>query len=102
VLAGEAASGDAHDFLGVGDRGADALRDAAVLLRIASVRSASAGVDHVAEADAHVEDLEHFAVVDAGVALDEGKDGVRLDKAVDLVADGSGDAGQVEQAVARC
>jgi len=69
-------------------------------LRIASVRSASAGVDHVAEADAHVEDLEHFAVVDAGVALDEGKDGVRLNKAVDLVADGSGDAGQVEQAVA--
>jgi len=32
VLAGEAASGDAHDLLGVGDRGADALRDAAVLL----------------------------------------------------------------------
>jgi hypothetical protein len=26
----------------------------------------------------HVEDLEHLAVLDAGVALDEGKDGMRL------------------------
>jgi hypothetical protein len=57
-------------------------------------------LDHVAEADAHVEDLVHLAVVDAGVALDEGKDGIRLDGPVNLVADGGGDAGEVEQAVA--
>jgi hypothetical protein len=30
-------------------------------------------LDHVAEADAHVEDLVHLAVVDARVALDEGR-----------------------------
>ena len=47
-------------------------------------------LDHVAEADAHVEDLEHLAVVDLGVALDEGENGMRLDEPVDLVADRGG------------
>jgi hypothetical protein len=66
---------NAHDLLRVGDRGADALRDAAVLREDGERAFGIGGVDHVAEADAHVEDLEHYAVVDAGVALDQGKFG---------------------------
>ena len=102
VLPRKPTGGDAHDLLRVGDGGADHLRRAAVSFEDCKRALGGGGVDYVAEADPHVEHLEHLAVVDARVALDEGKDGVRLDKAVDLVADGSGDAGQVEQAVARC
>jgi hypothetical protein len=100
VLPRKPAGGDAHDLLRVGDGGADHLRRAAVRFEDRERALGVGGVDHVAEADAHVEDFEHLAVVDARVALDEGKDGLRLNKAVDLVADGGGDAGEVEQAVA--
>src|SRR5262249_14624283 len=100
VLPREPAGGDAHDLLRVGDGGADHLRRAAVSFEDRKRALGGGGVDHVAEADAHVEDLEHLAVVDLGVALDEGKDGMRLDEPVDLVADRGGDAGEVEQAVA--
>ena len=100
MLPGEPAGGDAHDLLRVGDGGADRLRHPAVSFEDRERALGGGGVDHVAEADAHIEDLEHLAVVDAGVALDEGKDGMRLDEPVDLVADGGGDAGEVEQAVA--
>ena len=58
------------------------------------------GGDHVAEADAHVEDLVHLAVGDAGEALDQREDRMRLDQPVDLEADGRVDPRQVEQAVA--
>src|SRR5262249_38303306 len=51
-------------------------------------------IDHVAEADPHVEDLERLAVVDLGVALDEGKDGMRVDERVELEADRRADASQ--------
>src|SRR5215472_9099869 len=91
VLPREPAGGDAHDLLRVGDGGADLLRRAAVRFKDCKRALGGGGLDHVAEADAHVEDLEHLAVVDLGVALDEGKDGMRLDEPVDLVADGGGD-----------
>src|SRR5262249_8754439 len=91
VLPREPAGGDAHDLLRVGDGGADHLRRAAVSFEDCKRALGAARLDHVAEADAHVEDLEHLAVVDLGVALDEGKDGMRLDEPVDLVADGGGD-----------
>src|SRR5262245_6531926 len=78
---------DAHDLLRVGDGRADHLRRAAVSLEDGEHALGGGRLDHVAEADTHVEDLEHLAVVDLGVALDEGKDGMRLDEAVDLVAD---------------
>src|SRR5262249_30835591 len=100
MLPREPAGGNAHDLLRVGDGGADPRRGAAVRFEDRKRALGGGGIDHVAEADAHVEDLVHLAVVDAGVALDEGKDGMRLNEAVDLVADGGGDAGEVEQAVA--
>src|SRR5262245_2263044 len=100
VLPRKRARGDAHDLLRVGDGGADRLRHAAVSFEDRKRALGGGRVDHVAEADAHVEDLVHLAVVDARVALDEGKDGMRLNQPVDLVADRGGDAGEVEQAVA--
>ena len=59
------AGGDAHDLLCVGDGGADHLRRAAVSFEYCKRALGVGGVHHVAEADAHVEDLEHLAVVDA-------------------------------------
>src|SRR2546430_15519536 len=100
MLPRKPARGDAHDLLRVGDGGADPLRRAAVSLEDRKRALGGGRLDHVAEADAHVEDLEHLAVVDAGMALDEGEDGMRLNEPVDLVADGGGDAGEVEQPVA--
>jgi hypothetical protein len=96
VLPGKPAGGDAHDLLRVGDGGADHLRHAAVRFEDGKRALGGGGVDHVAKADAHVEDLVHLAVVDLGVVLDEGEDGMRLDQPVDLVADRGGDAGEVE------
>src|SRR5260221_8420885 len=100
VLPRKSAGGDAHDLLRVGDGGADHLRRAVVRFEDRKRALGGGRLDHVAEADAHVEDLEHLAVVDLGVALDEGKDRMRLDEPVDLVADGGGDAGEVEEPVA--
>src|SRR5262249_4065742 len=100
MLPRKPARGDAPDLLRVGDGGADHLRRAAV--RFEDRKRAVGGglIDHVAGADPHVERLEHLAVVGLGVALDERENGMRLNEPVDLVADGGGDAGEVEQAVA--
>src|SRR5262245_4524664 len=100
MLPGKPARGDAHDLLRAGDGGADHLRRAAVSFEDRKRALGGGLIDHVAKADAHVEHLVHLAVVDAGVALDEGEDGMRLDEPVDLVADRGGDAGEVEEAVA--
>jgi hypothetical protein len=70
VLPRKPARGDAHDLLRVGNRGADALRRAAVLLEDRERALGGGGIDHLAEADARV---EHLAVVDMRVALGEGK-----------------------------
>src|SRR5262245_45431472 len=78
---------NAHDLLRVGDRGADHLRRAAVLLEDRKRALGGSGVDHIAKADAHVEDLEHLGIVDLGVALDEAEDGMRLDQRLELEAD---------------
>ena len=86
------ARGNPHRLLRVGDRVADALRHAAVPLEDRKGRLGVGVRDHVAEADAHVEHLEHLAVVDLGVALDQRKDRVRLDQRVDHEADRGGDA----------
>ena len=70
------------------------------LRRIASVGVDGGGIDHVAEADAHVEHLEHLAVVDAGEPLDQRQHRMRLDQVLDHEADRGGHAREVEQAVA--
>ena len=100
MLPRKPARGDAHDLLWVGDGGADHLRRAAVSLEDGKRALGGGLLDHVAEADPHVEHLEHLAIVDAGVALDEGEDGVRVNKPVELEADRGGDAAEVEQPVA--
>src|SRR6516165_9877815 len=91
VLPREPAGGDAHDLLRIGDGGADHLRRAAVRFEDGERALGAARLDHIAEAYAHVEHLEHLAVVDLGVALDERENRVRLNEPVDLVADGGGD-----------
>src|SRR5262249_60232075 len=76
------------------------LGGAGVLLENQQRRLGGSGIDHGAEADAHVEDLVHLAVLDLGMALDQGKYRMRLDRAVDHEADGGGGPRQVEKAVA--
>ena len=100
MLADEIALWDAHLLLGIGDGVADPLRRAAVFLQDRQDRIGGGRVDHVAEADPHVEDLVHLAVGDAGEALDEREDRMRLDQAVDLEADRGIDPREVQQAVA--
>jgi hypothetical protein len=85
VLPGKAARGGAHDLLRIGNCGADALRHAAVLPQDRKRALGVGGVDHVAEADAHVEDLEHLGIIDLGMALDEAKDRVRVNQRVEQI-----------------
>src|SRR5262245_2077932 len=100
VLAGELALWNTHDLVGIGDGMADALRNPSVLLQDRQRRIRVGGIDYVAEADAHVEDFVHLAVVDLCQLLDEPEDRLRLDQAVDLEADGGGDAREVQEAIA--
>ena len=61
VPADKASLGDMYLLLRVGDSVADAMRLAAVLLQDVERFVGNGGVDDVAEADPHVEDLVHFA-----------------------------------------
>src|SRR6266536_1880573 len=101
VPADQAAPGNAHLLLRVGDRVADGAGVAAVPLQDRNGRVDIGGSDHVAKPGSHVEHFEHFGVAHLGVALDQPEERLRLDRLVDLVADGRGGPRKIEQTVAR-
>ena len=87
-------------LLGIVNRMSDALRFAAVLFQDRERDRCVGRIDHIAKAGAHVENLEHLAVVDVRMPLYEREDRMRIDQAVDLEADFRLDPRQIEQAIA--
>src|SRR5207237_8125502 len=77
----------------------DALRLAAVVFQNRHRERYVVRIDHVTKPDTHVEHFKHFAVFDLCVPLNELKDRMRLDQALDLETHLCLDPRQIEQPI---
>ena len=79
VVANKFSFWNADVFIWISHSMSNALRLTAIALQNRNRLCHRIWIDHIAEADTHVEDLEHLAVFDLGIALDKIKDWMRVD-----------------------